>query len=186
MNFIESASKPLLAEVGIPVPRSYVVNSINGVEQAAKLLGPCVVKALVPVGKRGKAGGIKVANNVQAAARHAERIMKLTIGGYKVERLLIEETVPIAVEMYAAVLNDPGSKSPLLLFSGKGGMDIEDIAVKHPASLMRLPVDIRTGPTDAAILAALPAKLPINPRVAAALLIRLYNIYIKNDAELVV
>jgi succinyl-CoA synthetase beta subunit len=109
----------------------------------------------------------------------------MTIGGHKVERLLIEETVPIAAEMYAAVLNDPTTKSPLLLFSGKGGMDIEDIAEKHPASLMRLPVDIRKGPDEKAILAALPAGLAIKPGVAVAVLMRLYDIYSKNDAELI-
>lgn len=186
MNFIESAAKPLLAAAGIPVPRSYVVNTLAGVEQAAKLLGgPCVVKAQVPIGGRGKVGGIKLANTVVAAKKHAERILAMSIGGHKVERLLIEETVSIAAEMYAAVLNDPVSKSPLLLFSGKGGIDIEEIAEKHPESLMRLAVDIRKGPDEAAILAALSPKLPINPRVAAAFLMRLYDIYIKNDAELV-
>jgi succinyl-CoA synthetase beta subunit len=185
MNFTEAAAKPMLADVGIPVPRSYVVNTLNGVEQAAKMLGPCVIKAQVPVGKRGKAGGIKLANTVQAALRHAERILKLEIGGFPVKRLLVEEAVPIANEMYAAVLNDPVSQSPLLLFSGQGGMNIEDLAAKRPGALMRLPVDIRTGPDEVAILAALPAKLPINPRAAAALLIRLYDIYIKHDAELV-
>jgi succinyl-CoA synthetase beta subunit len=185
MNFIESAAKPLLADAGIPVPRSYVVNTMAGVEQAAKLLGgPCVVKAQVPAGGRGKAGGIKLANNVAAAKKHAARILGMTIGGHKVERLLIEETVPIAAEMYAAVLNDPTSKGPLLLFSGKGGMDIEEIAEKHPGSLMRLPVDIRHGPSEAGILSALPPGLPINPRVAAMVLMRLYDIYIKHDGEL--
>jgi succinyl-CoA synthetase beta subunit len=185
MNFTESAAKPMLAAAGIPVPRSYIVNSLNGVEEAARRLGPCVVKAQVPVGKRGKAGGIKLANTAQAAVRHAERILKLQIGGYAVTRLLIEEAMPIAQEMYAAVLNDPTTKGPLLLFCGQGGMDIEDLAAKRPTALMRLPVDIRTGPNEASILAALPPKLPINPRAAAALLIRLYDVYIKNDAELV-
>jgi succinyl-CoA synthetase beta subunit len=185
MNFIESAAKPLLAKAGIPTPRSFVCNSLNGVEQAARLLdGRCVVKAQVPAGKRGKAGGIKLANNVNAALKHADRIMKLTIGGYKVERLLIEESVPIAHELYAAVINDPASKGPMLLFSGQGGMDVEDIAAKHPDRLMRLPVDIRNGPDEAAILAALPKGMPINPRAAAALLMRMYDVYIQNDAEL--
>jgi succinyl-CoA synthetase beta subunit len=186
MNFIEAAAKPLLARAGIPTPRSFVVNTLNGVEQAARMLdGRCVVKAQVPTGKRGKAGGIKLANNVNAALKHADRIFKLTIDGHKVERLLIEESVPIAHEMYAAVLNDPASKSPLLLFSGQGGMDIEEIAAKRPESLMRLPVDIRKGPDEAAILAALPRGMPVNPRAAIALLTRLYKVYVENDAELV-
>ncbi len=185
MNFIESAAKPLLAKAGIPTPRSYVVNTLNGVEQAATMLGPCVVKAQVPAGKRGKAGGIKLANNTKAAIKHAERIFKLEIGGYKVERLLIEQAVPIAAEMYAAVINDPATKGPMFLFSGQGGMDIEEIVAKRPESLMRLPIDILKGPVEADLFAALPQRLPIKREAATVLLMRLYDVYIQNDAELV-
>ncbi len=185
MNFTEAAAKPLLATVGIPTPRSYVVNTLAGVEQAQKLLGPCVIKAQVPVGKRGKAGGIKMANSGLAAKRHAERIQSMTIGGYKVERLLVEEAVPIGMETYVGIINDPVTKGPLLLYCVAGGMDIEEIIAKKPASLMRVPVDIRNGVDIEAIKAAVPANTPFTPEAVASVLERLYRIYIEMDAELI-
>ncbi len=185
MNFTEASAKPLLATVGIPTPRSYVVNTLAGVEQAQKLLGPCVIKAQVPTGKRGKAGGIKMANSALAAKRHAERILGLTIGGYKVERLLVEEAVPIGMETYVAVINDPVTKGPLLLYSVAGGMDIEDIAAKKPDQLVRIPVDIRKGVDIDAVKAAVPATSPFTPDAVASVLERLYRIYIEMDAELI-
>ena len=185
MNFTESAAKPLLATVGIPTPRSYVVNSLAGVEQAQKLLGACVIKAQVPTGKRGKAGGIKMANSQIAARRHAERILAMTIGGHKVERLLVEEAVPIGMETYIAVTTDPVSKSPLLLYAPVGGMDIEDIAAKRPETLMRIPVDIRKGFDADAVRAAIPANSPFTAEAVTSVLQRLYSIYINMDAELI-
>ncbi len=185
MNFTEAAAKPLLAAVGIPTPRSYVVNTLNGVEQAQKLLGLCVIKAQVPTGKRGKAGGIKMANSAVAAKRHAERILAMTIGGHKVERLLVEEAVPIGMETYVAVINDPVTKGPLLLYSMSGGMDIEEIAAKKPESLVRIPVDIRKGVDIEAIKAAVPPTSPFTPDAVASVLERLYRIYIEMDAELI-
>lgn len=186
MNFLESSAKPLLAKAGIPTPRSYVVNTLNGVEKAARLLdGRCVVKAQVPTGKRGKAGGIKLANSVNAALKHADRIFKLEIDGHKVNRLLIEEAVPIAHEMYAAVINDPATKGPLILFSAKGGMDIEELTAKHPETLIRIPVDIRKGVQPQAIAAELAKTMREGVPATATILTRLYDVFVKHDAELV-
>lgn len=186
MNFIESAAKPLLTKSGIPVPKSFVVNTLNGVEKAATALGGrCVVKAQVPTGKRGKAGGIKLANNVNAALKHADRIFKLEIDGHKVKRLLIEEAIPFEAEMYAAVINDPVSKGPLILFSPKGGMDIEELTAKHPETLVRIPVDIRKGPEPQIIANAIAQVMRDGVPPTAAFLVRLYDVYQKHDAELV-
>src|SRR5690606_38299996 len=131
-------------------------------ERMATEIGPCVVKAQVPTGKRGKAGGIKLAADPAEARAHAEQILGMAIGEHTVERLLIEAQVPIAKEMYAAVLNDPDSKGPLLLFSAEGGMDIEEIAEQHPDALIRLPVDIRKGLDRDTLAAALPKELPVD------------------------
>ena len=98
--------------------------------------------------------------------------------------MLVEEQVPIAHEMYAAVLNDPASKGPLLLFSAQGGMDIEEIAEKHPDALLRLPVDIRSGLDRKALERALPQPLPCDRAALVALLGRLYAAYAASDAEL--
>ncbi|MEL6288591.1 MAG: ATP-grasp domain-containing protein, partial [Pseudomonadota bacterium] len=141
MNFEEHAGKPLLRAAGIATPPGEVVTDVTGARAAAdKLGGRCVVKAQVPTGKRGKAGGIAVCGSSEEAAMAAERILGMTIGDAVVERLLVEGQVAIAREFYAAVLNDPETKGPLLLFSPEGGMDIEEIAAEHPDRLARIPV----------------------------------------------
>src|SRR5690606_25194417 len=134
---------PLLAAAGIPIPEGGLAASADEAVERAQALGPCVIKAQVPTGKRGKAGGIALANGPDEARREAERILGLEIGGHKVEKLLVEQQVPIARELYAAVLNDAASKGPLLLFSAQGGMDIEEIAEQHPDKLLRMEIDIR-------------------------------------------
>ena len=102
MNFEEHAAKPLLRAVGIATPQGEVVATADAAERAAVNIGPCVVKAQVPTGKRGKAGGIQLAATASEARTHAENILGMQIGDYAVEQLLIEAQVPIAREMYAA------------------------------------------------------------------------------------
>src|SRR5262249_14203797 len=114
----------------------------------------------------------------------ASNILGMTIGEYQVGKVLVEEQVPIAHEMYAAVLNDPASKGPLLLFSAQGGMDIEEIAESHPDALLRLTVDIRKGLNAATTEKALPKSLPADRGRIADLLAKLYGAYVQNDAEL--
>ncbi|MCH7544694.1 MAG: acetate--CoA ligase family protein, partial [Proteobacteria bacterium] len=145
MNFEEHAAKPLLETAGIAVPKRRLVTSAEEASSAAKELGACVIKAQVPAGKRGKAGGIAMADTPEAAATAADAILALEIGGHAVERLLVEERIAIAREFYAAVLNDASAKSPVVLFSTLGGMDIEDAAAKDPQALRRCVVDIREG-----------------------------------------
>lgn len=184
MNFEEHAAKPLLRAAGIEVPNGGLATTPDEAERIAREIGPCVVKAQVPTGKRGKAGGIKLAADPAEARSHAEQILGMTIGEHTVERLLIEAQVPIAKELYAAVLNDPDSKGPLLLFSAEGGMDIEEIAEQHPGALVRLPVDIRKGLDRDALAAALPKDLPVDRARLLDTLSRLYSAYAENDAEL--
>jgi succinyl-CoA synthetase beta subunit len=184
MNFEEHAAKPLLAAAGIEIPPGRLAASPGEAEAIAQELGPCVVKAQVPAGKRGKAGGIRLAASAAEAKAHAAAILGMTIGDHQVERLLVEAQVPIAHEMYAAVLNDPASKGPLLIFSAAGGMDIEEIAREHPAALLRFPIDIRKGPEPSALRAALPTPLPAEPARLVDVLVRLYSAYAAHDAEL--
>jgi succinyl-CoA synthetase beta subunit len=184
MNFEEHAAKPLLAAAGIAIPPGRLAASPGEAEAIAQELGPCVVKAQVPAGKRGKAGGIRLASSPAEAKAHAAAILGMTIGDHRVERLLVEAQVPIAHEMYAAVLNDPASKGPLLIFSAAGGMDIEEIARAQPAALLRFPVDIRKGPDPSALRTALPTPLPADPAQLVDVLVRLYSAYAAHDAEL--
>lgn len=185
MNFEEHAAKPLLRAAGLTTPNGALAASAAEAGRLAAEIGPCVLKAQVPTGKRGKAGGIKLATSAAAAQAAASAIIGMSIADHRVEKLLVEAQVPIARELYAAVLNDPASKGPLLLFSTRGGMDIEEIAAAHPGDLVRLPIDIRTGLNASELKAALPADLPCDREELVGALLRLYAVYADNDAELV-
>lgn len=185
MNFEEYASKPLLAAGGIAVPNSILVYDAEEAAGAAEKIGPCVVKAQVPTGKRGKAGGIKLADNAEEAVEHANNILGMDIAGLTVEKVLIEAQSSIAREYYAAVLNDPITKGPIVMFSTEGGMDIEEIAVETPEKLKKHAVDIRHGfsKADAQALIA-GVDLQGAEDGVAEVLVKLYGVYVDNDAEL--
>jgi len=195
MNFEEFAAKPLLAAAGITVPGSTLASNPTDAANACKSLGPCVIKAQVPIGKRGKAGGILAADDASSAEVAAQRILGMDIGGYLVEKVLVEQQANIQHELYAAVLNDPGSKGPLIMFSDMGGMDIEEIAENQPQHLVSMPVDINTGPDSVKIREAIEPLLSANKDIAtlgyaalasdvANMLCALYTVYDSNDAEL--
>ena len=186
MNFEEHAAKSLvLAPAGIAVPRGILCTSAAEAGKAAAEIGPCVVKAQVPTGKRGKAGGIKLANSPKEAEQVAGQILGMRIGDYTVERLLVEEQAKIAREFYAAVLHDTQARKPLILFSTEGGMDIEEIAAEKPDAIRRLPVDIDSAPR-ARDIAAMLAGLDLGAAQAqiAEILDRLHAAYRARDAEL--
>jgi len=185
MNFTEAAAKPLLREAGIAIPEGRVAASSGEAEAAAAALGPCVVKAQVPAGGRGKAGGIRLAASPGEARAHAGAILGMRIAGHTVERVLIEQQMPIERELYAAVLNDPASRSPMVMFSTAGGMEVEAIAAERPEALRRAVVDIRRGfgTAEAAALVR-GADLGAAEAAVAAALEALYRAYAGNDAEL--
>jgi succinyl-CoA synthetase beta subunit len=185
MNFEEYAAKPLLARHGISIPKSALAATPDEAASAAARLGAVVVKAQVPTGKRGKAGGIKLAANADEARVHAKSIIGMDIGGHRVEKVLIEEQMPIARELYAAVLNDPASKGPLVMFSAAGGMDIEELAATAPDTLCRQPVDIRRGLSNAEARSLVQGLgLESAEGAIADTLVKLYAAYDALDAEL--
>ena len=146
MNFEEHAAKPLLQAAGIAIPRGRLARSAGEARAAAaELGGAVVVKAQAPTGKRGKAGGIRTADDAAAAGRAAEAILGMDVAGHRVESVLVEERAAIAAEYYAAVLNDAASKGPLVMFSPEGGMDVEEVAASMPDRLRRTPVDVARG-----------------------------------------
>ena len=186
MNFEEHAAKPLLAGKGIAVPRGGLAKTPDeAADVAARIGGAIVVKAQVPTGKRGKAGGIKLAATPAEARVHARTIIGMEIAGHRVERVLVEEQLPIERELYAAVLNDPSSKGPLAMFSTEGGMDIEEVAARTPGNLRRRPIDIRRGLSraDAGALVQGFALGAAEGKVTDAL-VKLYDAYAAFDAEL--
>ncbi len=186
MNFEEHAAKSLiLIPAGIPVPRGILCTSAADAAKAAAGIGPCVVKAQVPTGKRGKAGGIKLANTPAEAEQVAKQILGMRIGDYTVERVLIEEQGKIAREFYAAVLHDTAARKPLILFSTEGGMDIEEIAAEKPDAIRRLLVDIGTTPSAADIENMLKGlDLGTAQAQIVDILLKLHSAFRARDAEL--
>ena len=186
MNFEEHAAKPLLAAAGIAVPESALAATPADAVAAAEKIGPCVVKAQVPTGKRGKAGGIKLAGSSAEAEAVAQQIIGMDIAGNTVEQVLVEAQADIAAEYYACVLTDAASKGPLMLFSTEGGMDIEEVADADPDKIVRLPIDIRSGVDRAATEAAL-GDIGLGDKTGpvADVLEKLYGVYVNNDADLV-
>jgi succinyl-CoA synthetase beta subunit len=186
MNFEEHAAKSLvLAPAAIPVLRAVLCLSAKEAAMAAAQIGPCVVKAQVPVGKRGKAGCIKLANTPKEAEQVAGQILGMRIGDYTVERLLVEQQAKIVREFYAAVLHDTTLRKPLILFSTEGGMDIEEIAAEKPKAIRRLAVDIDKAPSAKDISGML-AGLDLGAAEAQVtdILQKLYAAYRARDAEL--
>lgn len=187
MNLEEYAAKrSVLMPAGIPTPRGMICKTPDEAADAVRNIGPSVVKAQVPAGKRGKSGGIKMADKPEEGAAALRQIVGMTIGGSRVEQVLVEERCPIERELYAAVLTDVTSRSPLVLFSTEGGMDIEEVAEKNPAAIRRHAVDVTHGfsvQDAAALLQGL--DLGAASAAVADVLARLYKVFSERDAELV-
>ncbi len=187
MNLEEHAAKALvLAPAGIPVPDGRLCATAGEAGRAVGEIGPAVVKAQVPTGKRGKAGGIKAADDPAGGEAAARAILGMTIGDAVVERVLVEGRADIAREFYAAVLFDVASRSPLVLFSTEGGMDIEKIAETRPDAIRRHVVDVTAGFPEgqaAGMLAGL--ALGAAEAAVAGVLVQLYAAFRARDAELI-
>ena len=187
MNLEECAAKQnVLVPAGVPIPRGVVCSSPEETANAVAKIGPAVVKAQVPTGKRGKSGGIKMADSPEDGAAAARAILGMTIGGSRVERLLVEERCPIERELYVAVLIDVSSRSPLVLFSTEGGMDIEELAETRPDAIRRHIVDVKRGfgPAEAAALLA-GSDLGAAAGAVVDVLVKLYRAFRDKDSELV-
>ena len=172
MDFEEAEAKELLRQAEIPVPPGEVCRDAEAAAAAAGRLGRCAVKAQVPSGKRGKAGGIRLVSNPQEARAAAKAILGMEIAGHRVERVLVEKCADIAQELYVAVVNDVATRGPMVLFSSSGGMEVEDMADR----IVRIPVDIDQG------LRA--ERLASVDKDVADFLVRLYDLYVQTDAEL--
>lgn len=187
MNLEEYAAKHhVLLPAGVPIPNGMVCKSPEEASAAVAKIGPSVVKAQVPTGKRGKSGGIKMADSAEDGAAAARAILGMTIGGSRVERVLIEERCPIERELYAAVLVDVGSRSPLVLFSTEGGMDIEEVAEQKPDAIRRHVVDLKRGfgASEAAVLLE-GLQLGAATDAVADIIVKIYRAFCEKDAELV-
>ncbi len=153
MNLHEHQAKALLAEHGVPVPRGEAVFTVDEALTAAEGLGyPVVVKAQIHAGGRGKAGGVRLARDADAVREAAEALLGHTLvtkqtgpEGREVRRLLIEEGVDIAQELYVSFLVDRSRGRPICIASASGGMDIEEVAASTPEKIITVAVDPAVG-----------------------------------------
>jgi succinyl-CoA synthetase beta subunit len=187
MDLLEYQGKQLFARHGVPVPAGRHATTVQDAVAAAQEVGfPCVVKAQVQIGGRGKAGGIKLAKDAEEARAHAEAILGMDIRGLTVHELWIEEASEIAAEYYASVVFDRSARAPLLMLSTKGGMDIEEVAASDPDAIARLHVDPLLGFQDfhgrrLAFEAGVDADVV---RPVGAMLARLYEAFAAEEAML--
>ena len=188
MDLLEYQGKQLFARHGVPVPSGAPATTVEQAVAAADEIGyPCVIKAQVLIGGRGKAGGIKVVKDHDEARAASEAILGMDIRGHTVHEVWIEAASDIAEEYYASIVFDRSAKAPLLMLSTQGGMDIEEVAERDPDAIARLHVDPLLGfqPFHGRRL-AYEAGLPADViRPVGALLAKLYDAFIAEEAMLV-
>jgi len=143
---LENVGKGLLKENRIPIPEFLVVSNSEEVRRAAEqIVCPVVIKALVTVGKRGKAGAIKFADNPEEAVKNAEDILSMTVRNFPVERVLVEKKLDIMQELYVSITYDSIEMSPVVIASSAGGVDIEELAKTQPGKIVKYPVRMLEG-----------------------------------------
>ena len=146
MKFLEYQVKERFKAAGIPVPDGRLARTPDEAALAAGALGPVAVKAQVPAGGRGKAGGIKLARTPMDAKRAAGEILGMTIKGYPVREVWCETAQEITHELYLGLTLDRDARKPVLILSAQGGMEIEEVAEHHPEAIAKLHPDPWRGP----------------------------------------
>ena len=188
MDLLEYQGKQLFARHGVPVPSGKPARTVEDAVAAADEIGyPCVVKAQVLIGGRGKAGGIKVAKDRDEAQQHSEAILGMDIRGFTVHEVWIEAASEIDEEYYASIVFDRSAKAPLFMLSTQGGMDIEEVAERDPNAIAKLHVDPLLGfqAFHARRLAFEAGVADDVVRPLGALLEKLYDAFVSEDATLV-
>jgi succinyl-CoA synthetase beta subunit len=146
VKFLEYQVKERFKAAGIPVPDGRLARTPDEAALAAGALGPVAVKAQVPIGGRGKAGGIKLAKTPMDAKRVASEILGMTIKGYTVREVWCETAQEITRELYLGLTLDRDARKPVLILSAQGGMEIEEVAEHHPETIAKLHPDPWRGP----------------------------------------
>ncbi len=187
MDLFEYQGKQFFASFGIPVSAGEATDNVDEAVAIADRIGyPVVIKAQVQVGGRGKAGGVKLANDAAEAREHAVNILGLDIKGHIVKIIWIEVASDIAEEYYASFTLDRAAKKHLGMLSAEGGVEIEQVAVDNPDAIAKIwidPVDGLTEPAARAWVEA--AKLnPVATDGAVDILLKLYTAYVEGDADL--
>ena len=146
MKLFEYEAKNILANYGIPTPKGELATSLNQAREIAeKLNPPLAVKAQVPVAGRGKAGGILFADSIEEVEKAAEKLLNMEIKGIPVKSVWIEEKIEIKKELYFGITTDRFNQSYVAIASSVGGMDIEEIAEKHPEKIIKFLINPKSG-----------------------------------------
>jgi succinyl-CoA synthetase beta subunit len=187
MDLFEYQGKQYFARYGIAVSPGDVADSVEEAVAVAERVGyPVVVKAQVKVGGRGKAGGVKLADNLEEARQHATNILGLDIKGHVVQRLWIEHASDIDKEYYASFTLDRPNKTHLGMLSAQGGVEIEVVAEENPEAISFLSIDpVRGLDLETARRWVAEAELDeVAREQAAELLVKLYTCYTEGDCDL--
>ncbi len=187
MNIHEYQAKEIFRKCGIPIPPGEVATTPQEAEAIARKFGTTVViKAQVHAGGRGKAGGVKLAKTPEEARDTAAQILKLTIKGLPVKKVLVTPAADIASEAYVGIIVDRGSKRAVFMASAAGGIDIEEVAAKTPDKILRHPVDPRYGLQlyEAMQLSFFLYNDMKQVRAAAKILQQLYKAFAENGGSL--
>jgi succinyl-CoA synthetase beta subunit len=187
MDLFEYQGKQYFARYGIAVSPGDVADTVDEAVAVAERVGyPVVVKAQVKVGGRGKAGGVKLANNVEEVREHAGNILGLDIKGHVVRRVWVERSSDIEKEYYASFTLDRPNKTHLGMLSAQGGVEIEVVAEENPEAIAMLSIDpVRGLDVETARRWVAEAELDEPAREQAAeLLVKLYDCYTRGDCDL--
>ncbi|MFL5488592.1 MAG: ADP-forming succinate--CoA ligase subunit beta [Gemmatimonadaceae bacterium] len=187
MNIHEYQAKEIFREYGIPIPPGEVATTAEQAEAIARKFGTTVVvKAQVHAGGRGKAGGVKLARTSEDARNVAAQILKLSIKGLPVQKVLVTPAAEIASEAYVGIIVDRASKRAVVMASPAGGIDIEEVAAKTPDKILRHSVDPRYGlqTFEAMQLAFFLYSDMKQVRAAAKILQQLYKAFSENGGSL--
>jgi len=181
MKFLEHKAKEIFARYAIPVPRGVLASTPEDIVDPPL---PCMVKAQVLVGGRGKAGGIRPAETLDEARRVASQILGMDIHGYRVKRVYLEERLSIAKELYLGLTIDRSAREPLLMATAMGGMDVEDVP-REGMYMEHVPAMVGLQPY---VIRSLQTALGLEKEIAgqvASIARSVYDLFRKEDAELV-
>ncbi len=188
MKIHEYQAKEILARYAIPVTKEVLCYTVAEVKAAAEKLGyPCVVKAQVLIGGRGKAGGVKLARTLADATSAAEAILGMDIKGFTVEKVLVAQGVSFVNEIYAGLTIDRNTKSVVFMASREGGVEIEEVAKDNPEAILKFAIDPDLGmaPFVARKIAfALFDDIKLVNQ-AVGMFQKLYQVFLDTDASLV-
>ncbi|WP_369257650.1 ADP-forming succinate--CoA ligase subunit beta [Geodermatophilus amargosae] len=188
MDLFEYQARDLLASHGVPVLPGGVAETPDQAEAIAREIGQTVVvKAQVKTGGRGKAGGVKLADDPEDARARAQDILGLDIKGHVTHKVMVAQASDIAEEYYFSYLLDRGNRTFLAMASKEGGMEIEQLAVERPEALARIPVDASKGVDEAKAAEIVDAAgFPAEVRdQVIAIAVQLWEVFSEEDATLV-